>query len=190
MNLKTSGMVMARRRGDGAGSCGTGPCSPGRWTWRWWRAWGRRAALAADAWPLAGGGRSFGGGAGVMNRGELMGSRGSIGASRQRRMASSGSNYAGYRGRVTADWPRLRRRRARVRARLRDRCADRSRAVLLRHGYGYDDYAYGDGYDDAYVAAPAYGGGGDDAYCAQRFRSYDPGSGTYLGYDGLRHPCP
>jgi hypothetical protein len=28
------------------------------------------------------------------------------------------------------------------------------------------------------------------AYCSQRFRSYDPRSGTYLGYDGLRHPCP
>jgi hypothetical protein len=28
------------------------------------------------------------------------------------------------------------------------------------------------------------------AYCMQRFKSYDPGSGTYLGYDGLRHPCP
>ncbi len=28
------------------------------------------------------------------------------------------------------------------------------------------------------------------SYCAQRFRSYDPRSGTYLGYDGLRHPCP
>jgi len=28
------------------------------------------------------------------------------------------------------------------------------------------------------------------AYCARRFKSYDPGSGTYLGYDGLRHPCP
>ncbi len=27
-------------------------------------------------------------------------------------------------------------------------------------------------------------------YCARRFKSYDPGSGTYLGYDGLRHPCP
>ena len=29
-----------------------------------------------------------------------------------------------------------------------------------------------------------------DSYCAQRYRSYDPGSGTYLGYDGQRHPCP
>lgn len=27
------------------------------------------------------------------------------------------------------------------------------------------------------------------ASCAQRFRSYDPASGTYLGYDGKRHPC-
>jgi BA14K-like protein len=36
-------------------------------------------------------------------------------------------------------------------------------------------------------AAPAYGG---NAYCAQRFKSYDPASGTYLGYDGRRHPCP
>ena len=28
------------------------------------------------------------------------------------------------------------------------------------------------------------------AYCAQRYRSYDPASGTFLGFDGLRHPCP
>lgn len=28
------------------------------------------------------------------------------------------------------------------------------------------------------------------AYCAQRYRSYDPGSGTYLGSDGRRRPCP
>ncbi|MEJ2373899.1 MAG: BA14K family protein [Pseudolabrys sp.] len=24
----------------------------------------------------------------------------------------------------------------------------------------------------------------------QRFRSYDLRTGTYLGYDGRRHPCP
>jgi hypothetical protein len=30
----------------------------------------------------------------------------------------------------------------------------------------------------------------NDAYCFSRFKSYDPASGTYLGYDGLRHPCP
>jgi hypothetical protein len=28
------------------------------------------------------------------------------------------------------------------------------------------------------------------AYCMQTYRSYDPQSGTYLGYDGLRYPCP
>jgi len=26
-------------------------------------------------------------------------------------------------------------------------------------------------------------------YCAQRYRSYDPNSGTYLGNDGRRHYC-
>jgi hypothetical protein len=30
----------------------------------------------------------------------------------------------------------------------------------------------------------------DVAYCANRFRSYDPSTGTYLGYDGIEHPCP
>lgn len=28
------------------------------------------------------------------------------------------------------------------------------------------------------------------SYCINRFKSYDPASGTYLGYDGIRHPCP
>lgn len=28
------------------------------------------------------------------------------------------------------------------------------------------------------------------AACARRFRSYDAGSGTYLGNDGARHSCP
>ena len=27
-------------------------------------------------------------------------------------------------------------------------------------------------------------------YCMRRYRSYDPESRTYLGYDGFRHPCP
>ncbi len=68
----------------------------------------------------------------------------------------------------------------------------------LGYGYGgyysdpyyYDDYAYNDYYDDGYPAAGyVVSGGMDPAYCAQRYRSYDPASGTYLGYDGLRHPC-
>jgi hypothetical protein len=41
--------------------------------------------------------------------------------------------------------------------------------------------------------AAAYGGapGGDAvAYCSRKYRSYDPSSGTFLGNDGARHPCP
>jgi len=69
-------------------------------------------------------------------------------------------------------------------------------------GYAYDNnpgYAYAPGYGSGvydyapspYVeAAPVVVGGGDPGYCAQRFRSYDPASGSYLGFDGLRHPCP
>jgi len=51
-------------------------------------------------------------------------------------------------------------------------------------GYYGDQY-----YDDGPVAVAP---GGDDAvdYCMQTYRSYDPRSGTYLGYDGYRHPCP
>ena len=57
-------------------------------------------------------------------------------------------------------------------------------------GYGYAAPGYiEDDLDDGYVAVAPRGGDGA-AYCAQRYRSYDPGSGTYLGYDGLRHPCP
>jgi len=57
-------------------------------------------------------------------------------------------------------------------------------------GSYYDDpYYYGSYYDEPSVAVVP-DGGGDAAYCAQRYRSYDPASGTYLGYDGQRHPCP
>ena len=56
------------------------------------------------------------------------------------------------------------------------------------YDYGYDQQGYG--YDQGYVAVSPYAGGNEVAYCQQRFRSYDPGSGTYLGFDGIRHPCP
>src|ERR1700739_3941908 len=36
---------------------------------------------------------------------------------------------------------------------------------------------------------PSSAMGGDASYCAQRYRSYDPASGTFMGYDGRRHPC-
>jgi hypothetical protein len=56
-------------------------------------------------------------------------------------------------------------------------------------------YAYSPGYNYSYGYSPdtyGYGeqGGGAVGYCMRRFRSYDPRSGTYLGFDGLRHPCP
>lgn len=59
-------------------------------------------------------------------------------------------------------------------------------------GYYNDPYYYGDDsyYDEPSVAVVPDSGGDSAGYCAQRYRSYDPASGTYLGYDGLRHPCP
>ncbi|WP_439814717.1 BA14K family protein [Zavarzinia sp. CC-PAN008] len=45
-------------------------------------------------------------------------------------------------------------------------------------------------------AQPAYSGGGYAPgsqewyqYCSQRYRSFDPNSGTFVGYDGVRRPC-
>jgi hypothetical protein len=54
---------------------------------------------------------------------------------------------------------------------------------------GYYDDGY---YDDSAVVAAAPAPVDDDAvaYCMQTYQSYDPASGTYLGFDGLRHPCP
>ena len=68
-----------------------------------------------------------------------------------------------------------------------------------RHRHYYDD-------DDNFGAAAAAGimglaigamagaaaSGGGSSYhelCAEKYRSYDPRSGTYMGYDGVRHRC-
>ena len=75
-------------------------------------------------------------------------------------------------------------------------------SALASPYYGYDPYYY----PGPYVAPPGlvvYGAPGPayavpvapvaedaGAYCMQRFKSYDPRSGTYLGYDGARHLCP
>lgn len=55
------------------------------------------------------------------------------------------------------------------------------------YGYGYGGPVYAPA---PVIVAPAYGGGDAEAYCMQRYRSYDPASGTYLNYDGNRYPCP
>jgi len=40
------------------------------------------------------------------------------------------------------------------------------------------------------LVGPSYGPRGDWlAYCFSRYRSFDPATGTYMGYDGRRHPC-
>jgi len=63
---------------------------------------------------------------------------------------------------------------------------DDSYPVYADQGPGY--YDAGPGY---YDAGPQVAADGDTvAYCERTYRSYDPASGTYLGYDGLRHPCP
>ena len=47
-------------------------------------------------------------------------------------------------------------------------------------------------YAGYYNEEPGMGGPDQSAIasCEERFQSYDPASGTYLGYDGMRHPCP
>jgi hypothetical protein len=59
-------------------------------------------------------------------------------------------------------------------------------ALAAPYYYG-SPYYYGPGY-----AVPAYAPPPGDAltYCMQRYRSYDPNTGTFLGKDGQRHPCP
>jgi BA14K-like protein len=40
------------------------------------------------------------------------------------------------------------------------------------------------------IAQAAEASGPEVAYCEEHFRSYDPATKTYLGYDGVRHRCP
>jgi len=60
----------------------------------------------------------------------------------------------------------------------------------LASPYYYGPGYYGPGYGPRYYDDYAYSPGRDESYCVQRYRSYDPGSGTFLGNDGRRHPCP
>ena len=51
---------------------------------------------------------------------------------------------------------------------------------------GYSDPGY------VYSDAPpvAYNNGDSVAYCERTYRSYNPATGSYLGYDGHRYACP
>jgi hypothetical protein len=75
-------------------------------------------------------------------------------------------------------------------------------AIAAPYYYGYGPY-YAPGYyygppgpyypAPGYAAAPGYPAvpaGGGSAYCARKYKSYDPATGTFLGKDGARHPCP
>ena len=177
MSLQSDGMVeqvqMHGGRGGGGMGGGGGAISRGGGG----SVGGGAAAMSRGAGPGIGGGAAFnrGGGPGfsrgVINRGaNFSGDR-----------VARGGNFArNFDGR--GDW----RGRHRFRG---SRFAFGFAPGFYDYGYYdygypyYDDYAYG----DDYVAVSP---GGDAASCAQRFRSYDPSTGTYLGYDGLRHPCP
>jgi BA14K-like protein len=53
------------------------------------------------------------------------------------------------------------------------------------------DYDYAPGYAVApAVQSAATSADSEVAACEARFRSYNPSTGTYLGFDGARHPCP
>jgi hypothetical protein len=41
-----------------------------------------------------------------------------------------------------------------------------------------------------HAVSPGASAGDPVAYCTQRYRSYNPQTGTYLGNDGQRHRCP
>jgi hypothetical protein len=45
--------------------------------------------------------------------------------------------------------------------------------------------------DNGAAFAPGPGAGDSDweTYCSAKYRSFDPSTGTFLGYDGLRHEC-
>ncbi len=52
-------------------------------------------------------------------------------------------------------------------------------------------YGYGQVYSGPVTAGSVGARGNADwiAYCSQNYRSFDPATGTYLGYDGKRHMC-
>ena len=62
-------------------------------------------------------------------------------------------------------------------------------------GYNVSGYNNGGYYDyypgNAYAPAPSVAAGGNDAgWCQAHYRSYNPATGTFTGYDGAQHPCP
>ncbi len=153
-------------------------------------------ALAAEHGGMrgGGGGAPVSAGASVNGGSAFRGAQASIGAGRAGPAFSNGptvrsGNFVGRSGQLTQGGVRVDRDHDRRFGRGFGFAAGLAAGSALGYGYYdpyyYDDYAYDDYYDPGYVVSSAV----DPAYCAQRYRSYDPASGTYLGYDGLRHPC-
>jgi len=59
------------------------------------------------------------------------------------------------------------------------------------YGYGYGAAAGAIGLTTGAIVGSAIAQSNNAAsYCAQRYRSYNPATGTYVGYDGVRRRCP
>lgn len=112
------------------------------------------------------------------------------------RRGYSGSRYSDG----AHDGPHKKRRDYNER-RYSSRSYGRSRAYRYYDRPRYSSRSYYRRNNDAAVAAGIFGlaagiiigsqidGGGSHSSCASRYRSYDPRTGTFLGYDGVRHRC-
>jgi hypothetical protein len=171
----------------------------------------RGGGMHAGGSSIGGGGMRAGGGAAAFR-----GAQASTGAPRV--SATNGANFAGRGGAQFVQGASPVSPQGGFRG-DRDRGGDRDRDRGFGRGAGFvaglaagsalgyggyyapyydgDDYAYDDTYDNGYfdTGIPVQSdvvvssAGSDASSCAQRYRSYDPASGTYLGFDGLRHPC-
>jgi BA14K-like protein len=59
-------------------------------------------------------------------------------------------------------------------------------ALAFGLGYGLGGYGGGYGYNDGYYGG---GGGGHVEWCLNRYRSYNPRTNLFKGYDGYYHQC-
>jgi hypothetical protein len=71
--------------------------------------------------------------------------------------------------------------------------SDRERFGGQTYGFGQPGF-YGFGQPSFYNEAPGMQVAGVNrgaiAWCQTRFQSFDPATGTYMGFDGIRHACP
>jgi len=61
--------------------------------------------------------------------------------------------------------------------------------IGLGYGDGYRVYLGGHFYSDDYYGGREYVYGGHVEWCLNRYRSYNPRTNTFMGYDGYKHRC-